>query len=117
MARAQHSRSRSHPTAVVAAVAIALLLMPAGAGATAATDEYSLGPVGGENPVPEDVQRDPAGSSRIDPVQLGVLGENEPAQSPLATASAIILPGLGLALILTVGVVLVTRGRPRRGPA
>ncbi len=93
-----------------------LLLIPAAAGATAAIDEYSLGQVGGQSPAPEDVQREAGGSSRTDPVQRGVLGENE-AQSPLAAASAIILPGLGVALLLGGGLVLAARSRSRRGGA
>lgn len=116
MARAQHSRSRRY-LAAAAAVAVALLLAPAGAAATAAVDEYSLGPVGGQNQVPADVQRDPDGNARIDPAQLGVLGESEPAQSTLAAAGAIVWPGLGLALVLTVAIALATSGRPRRDTA
>lgn len=116
MACAHHSRSRRY-LAAAAVVAVVLLLMPAGAAATAAIDEYSLGPAGGQNQAPEDVQRDPDGSTRTDPVQLGVLGENEPAQSPLAAAGAIVWPGLGLALVLTVAIALAMWERPRRDTA
>ena len=94
-----------------------LLLAPAGAAASAAVDEYSLGPVGGQNPAPEDVQRNPDAGSQADPDQPGVLGESEPARSPLAAAGAIVWPGIGVALLLTAGIMLAARRTPRRGAA
>ena len=116
MARAQHSRSRRLATALAAAT-LALLAVPALAAASAAVDEYSLGPVGGQNPVPEDVQRAPDGSAQTDPDQPGVLGENEPTRSPLAAAGPIVWPGIAVALILTAGIMVATRRAPRRGTA
>lgn len=109
MARAQHSRSHRSPAAALAAAAIALLLMPAGAHGAAAVDEYSLGPVGGQNPAEVDVQRNPDGSTKTDPVQLGVVGENERVSSPLAAAGEIVWPGLALAVALAVGIALAAR--------
>lgn len=111
MDRPQHSRLRRALSAALCATAFALLSVPAGAAASAAVDEYSLGSVGGQNPVGVDVQRGPDGATQTDPDQPGALGENEPARSPLAMAGVFVWPGIGVALILTAGTMLATRRR------
>ena len=114
MARAKHPRCPRGATAAVA-VAAALLLAPSSALAAAAVDEYSLGPVGGQNPVSAET---PAGPGDDQPArQLGVVGENEPARSPLGEAGAAAWLAAGLVVALGAGIALAARGRPARGAA
>lgn len=114
MASARHSTTPPHAIAVVLA-ALVLLLAPASALAVAAVDEYSLGPIGGQNAKESDVQRDPGAGSRPAPEQLGVVGENEPARSPLAAAGS--GPWIGLALVVVAGIVAAAWDRPPRSAA
>lgn len=114
MARSPHSRSLPPALAALAAV-VALLLVPASAIATAAVDEYSLGPAGSQNPVSPATPAEQSGKPLEEPPQLGVVGENEPARSPLASAG--IAVWLGLGLLLAVGLLAAARGRLPRSAA
>lgn len=95
--------------------ALTLLLSPAPAFGGAAVDEYSLGPVGGQNATKADVQRSSDIGAKATPDQLGVVGENEPARSPLAMAGAALWIGLGIVLVAAMAA--VRWGRPPRSVA
>lgn len=114
MARSSHSRSRSRAAAALAGVA-ALLLLPASALGAAAVDEYSLGPAGGENEVSSQAPAQLGEKPGAVPPQLGVVGENEPAQSPLDAAGVVVWLGLGL--LLAVGLLAAARARSPRSAA
>ena len=110
MASPQHSRRRI--TIAAAIVAAVVLLAPASAFAGAAVDEYSLGEAGGQ--LQADVQRDPNADVEVSD-QLGIVGENEAAESPLGAAGPVLWIGLaGLALA---GAAMFLASRPPRSAA
>lgn len=114
MASRLHSTSRPRTIAALAA-ALALLLAPAAAHGAAAVDEYSLGPIGGQNATKGDVQRDSGAGAKATPDQRGVVGENEPGRSPLAAAGA--GAWIGLALLLVAAITVLSWPRPPRSAA
>lgn len=113
MARPTHSRSRPFALAALAALLV-VLLAPASALAGAAVDEYSLGTAGGGNRADVEVRATPEADGKA-AVQLGVVGENEPGQSPLAALGPPVW--IGLLVLLASGAVAVTWGRSPRSAA